>query len=85
MVCSIPSVDKNLFIRPPGFIVRIKAAAPRNVGKTSGMGRSKYMKDDIGTVAVMLAVLAAAGGLTDLVIILVLLVIPACILWPFGE
>ena len=49
------------------------------------MGRSKYMKDDIGTVAVMLAVLAAAGGLTDLVIILVLLVIPACILWPFGE
>tara|TARA_B100001029_G_scaffold33904_1_gene25719 strand:- start:1404 stop:1721 length:318 start_codon:yes stop_codon:yes gene_type:complete len=26
------------FINPPGFIVRINAAAPMNVGKTSGIG-----------------------------------------------
>ena len=43
------------------------------------------MKDDIGTAAIMLAWLAAAVGLADLVIILVLLVVPACILWTFCE
>ena len=32
-------LEKNLFVKPPGFIVRINAAAPRKVGKTKGIGR----------------------------------------------
>ena len=40
------------------------------------MGRSKFMKDNIGTIVILLIFLASSAGVAGLVIVLVLIGIP---------